>query len=109
MPYVRKPRAGKTAGQGGIAESGEERRGEEESAARVVVKARPRRAAEDAAGAAEYNAPAPEDAVKNVPFMPRLPSMPDIYGKPEPRNDDGGKPRLSINELIRLNMVDLRG
>ncbi|GHV86096.1 hypothetical protein AGMMS50230_17040 [Spirochaetia bacterium] len=41
-------------------------------------------------------------------FMPKLPSMPDIYGKPEPRNDDGGKPRLSINELIRLNMVDLR-
>jgi len=40
--------------------------------------------------------------------LPRLPSMPDIYGKPEPRNDDSGKPRLSINELIRLNMVDLR-
>ncbi|GHV61617.1 hypothetical protein AGMMS49587_06230 [Spirochaetia bacterium] len=38
-----------------------------------------------------------------------LPSMPDIYGKPEPRGDqDGGKPRLSINELIRLNMIDLR-
>ncbi|MDR1107974.1 MAG: transcription termination factor Rho, partial [Spirochaetaceae bacterium] len=38
-----------------------------------------------------------------------LPSMPDIYGKPEPRLDqDNGKPRLSINELIRLNMMDLR-
>ncbi|MDR2500674.1 MAG: transcription termination factor Rho [Treponema sp.] len=38
-----------------------------------------------------------------------LPSMPDIYGKPEPRSDqDNGKPRLSINELIRLNMMDLR-
>ena len=35
--------------------------------------------------------------------------MPDIYGKPEPRaGEDNGKPRLSINELIRLNMVDLR-
>ncbi|MDR1411177.1 MAG: transcription termination factor Rho [Spirochaetaceae bacterium] len=41
--------------------------------------------------------------------IPKLPSMPDIYGKPEPRNDqDNGKPRLSINELIRLNMIDLR-
>ncbi|MDR1178637.1 MAG: transcription termination factor Rho [Spirochaetaceae bacterium] len=41
--------------------------------------------------------------------LPKLPSMPDIYGKPEPRLDqDGGKPRLSINELIRLNMMDLR-
>ncbi|MDR2518172.1 MAG: transcription termination factor Rho [Spirochaetaceae bacterium] len=38
-----------------------------------------------------------------------LPSMPDIYGKPEPRIDqDNGKPRLCINELIRLNMIDLR-
>ncbi|MDR2535493.1 MAG: transcription termination factor Rho [Treponema sp.] len=38
-----------------------------------------------------------------------LPSMPDIYGKPEPRVDqDNGKPRLCINELIRLNMIDLR-
>lgn len=35
--------------------------------------------------------------------------MPDIYGRPEPRNDqDNGKPRLSINELTRLNMKDLR-
>ncbi|MDR0400359.1 MAG: Rho termination factor N-terminal domain-containing protein, partial [Treponema sp.] len=42
--------------------------------------------------------------------LPRsLPPMPDIYGKPEPRLDqDNGKPRLSINELIRLNMMDLR-
>lgn len=36
-------------------------------------------------------------------------AMPDIYGRPEPRNDqDNGKPRLSINELTRLNMKDLR-
>ena len=42
--------------------------------------------------------------------LPRLPSMPDIYGRPEPRLDqDNGKPRLTINELIRLNMMDLRG
>ncbi|MDR3275822.1 MAG: transcription termination factor Rho [Treponema sp.] len=38
-----------------------------------------------------------------------LPSMPDLYGRPEPRMDqDNGKPRLTINELIRLNMIDLR-
>jgi transcription termination factor Rho len=38
-----------------------------------------------------------------------LPPMPDIYGKPEPRGgEDNGKPRLCINELIRLNMMDLR-
>ncbi|MDR1804269.1 MAG: Rho termination factor N-terminal domain-containing protein, partial [Treponema sp.] len=44
-----------------------------------------------------------------VPSFPRLPSMPDIYGRPEPRLDqDNGKPRLIINELIRLNMIDLR-
>jgi len=41
--------------------------------------------------------------------FPKLPSMPDLYGKPEPRVDqDNGKPRLTINELIRLNMMDLR-
>ncbi|MDR3122254.1 MAG: Rho termination factor N-terminal domain-containing protein, partial [Treponema sp.] len=44
-----------------------------------------------------------------LPAIPKLPSMPDIYGKPEPRLDqDNGKPRLTINELIRLNMMDLR-
>ena len=44
-----------------------------------------------------------------LPSLPRLPSMPDIYGRPEPRLDqDNGKPRLTINELIRLNMIDLR-
>jgi transcription termination factor Rho len=38
-----------------------------------------------------------------------LPPMPDIYGRPEPRGDqDNGKPRLSINELTRSNMMDLR-
>ncbi|MDR1252138.1 MAG: transcription termination factor Rho [Treponema sp.] len=45
-----------------------------------------------------------------LPALPKnLPSMPDIYGQPEPRLDqDNGKPRLTINELIRLNMIDLR-
>ncbi|MDR0561935.1 MAG: transcription termination factor Rho [Spirochaetaceae bacterium] len=49
-------------------------------------------------------------ALAPLPALPKnLPSMPDIYGKPEPRMDqDNGKPRLCINELIRLNMIDLR-
>ncbi|MDR0708671.1 MAG: transcription termination factor Rho [Spirochaetaceae bacterium] len=59
------------------------------------------------------NGYAPAQAADAVPqallAIPKLPSMPDIYGKPEPRNDqDSSKPRLSINELIRLNMMDLR-
>jgi transcription termination factor Rho len=37
-----------------------------------------------------------------------LPIMPHIYGKPEPRGEDDGKQRLSVNELSRLNMMDLR-
>jgi transcription termination factor Rho len=59
----------------------------------------------EASGPAAYvpGNPAPISLPKN------LPPMPDIYGKPEPRIDqDNGKPRLSINELIRLNMMDLR-
>ncbi|MDR0465596.1 MAG: Rho termination factor N-terminal domain-containing protein, partial [Treponema sp.] len=44
-----------------------------------------------------------------LPAIPKLPSMPDLYGKPIPRQDqDNSKPRLTINELIRLNMKDLR-
>ncbi|MDR1636675.1 MAG: hypothetical protein LBR93_04990, partial [Treponema sp.] len=53
----------------------------------------------EGSGPAAYvpNHPAPISLPKN------LPPMPDIYGKPEPRSDqDNGKPRLSINELIRL-------
>ncbi len=54
-------------------------------------------------GSAETNSLPPLSLPKN------LPSMPDIYGRPEPRLDqDNGKPRLTINELIRLNMMDLR-
>ena len=53
---------------------------------------------------------APVSASMPLPPLPKnLPSMPDIYGRPEPRLDqDNGKPRLTINELIRLNMIDLR-
>jgi len=43
-----------------------------------------------------------------LPELPDLPSMPELYGKPEPASDDDGKVRLSINELSRLNMIDLR-
>ncbi|MDR2864413.1 MAG: transcription termination factor Rho [Spirochaetaceae bacterium] len=44
-----------------------------------------------------------------LPELPKnLPSMPDLYGKPEPKSDDDGKIRLSINELSRLSMIDLR-
>ncbi|GHU21486.1 transcription termination factor Rho [Spirochaetia bacterium] len=44
-----------------------------------------------------------------LPDVPELPSMPDIYGKPEPHLDpESRKTRLSINELTRLSMVDLR-
>jgi transcription termination factor Rho len=34
--------------------------------------------------------------------------MPQIYGKPEPRGEDDGRQRLSVNELSRLSMIDLR-
>ncbi|MDR0582857.1 MAG: transcription termination factor Rho [Treponema sp.] len=53
---------------------------------------------------------APVSSPIPLPPLPKnLPSMPDIYGRPEPRLDqDNGKPRLTINELIRLNMIDLR-
>ncbi|MDR2481634.1 MAG: transcription termination factor Rho [Spirochaetaceae bacterium] len=43
-----------------------------------------------------------------LPELPKLSSMPDLYGKPEPKGDDGGNVRLSINELTRLSMIDLR-
>jgi transcription termination factor Rho len=49
------------------------------------------------------------DVPMSLPAIPKLPSMPDLYGEPEPRSDqDNGKPRLSINKLIRCNMIDLR-
>ncbi|MDR0663387.1 MAG: transcription termination factor Rho [Spirochaetaceae bacterium] len=44
-----------------------------------------------------------------LPDLPKnLPSMPQIYGKPEPRGEDDGNRRLSVNELSRLSMIDLR-
>jgi len=59
---------------------------------------------EEAQAGAEPRPDAPAGA---LPAFPKLPSMPDLYGKPEPRLDQD-KPRLTINELIRLNMKDLR-
>ena len=49
-------------------------------------------------------------ALKNnlIPLPTILPKMPDIYGKPEPRDQDNSKVRLCINELIRLSIIDLR-
>jgi transcription termination factor Rho len=45
----------------------------------------------------------------SLPELPKdLPSMPKIYGKPEPKSDGDGKQRLSVNELSRLSMMDLR-
>jgi len=50
-----------------------------------------------------------DESSLSLSTFPKLPSMPNLYGKPEPRLDqDNGKPRLTINELIRLNMKDLR-
>jgi transcription termination factor Rho len=69
-------------------------------------------------GVAPGNGSSPANAAADLSVSPaspppplsiHLPSMPDIYGRPEPRLDqDNGKPRLTINELIRLNMMDLR-
>ncbi len=57
----------------------------------------------------EWGGPKPHGQAPAVPSARPLPPMPDIYGRPEPRGDqDGGKPRLSINELTRSNMMDLR-
>ncbi|MDR0457102.1 MAG: transcription termination factor Rho [Treponema sp.] len=56
-----------------------------------------------------FSEPAERTGELSTLSFPKLPSMPDLYGKPEPRLDqDNGKPRLTINELIRLNMMDLR-
>jgi len=108
----------------------------EKPASRVVVRAKPRRHASPQEGRRPYRpsysaddggvrggrheygaAAAPgagaegsagEDAsALPLPPFPKLPSMPNLYGKPEPRLDHD-KPRLTINELIRLNMKDLR-
>jgi len=91
---------------------------------KVIVRAKGRRGhtseAEQSASFHEMNTELPvngdfhvvahqETFTESIPSLPRLPSMPDIYGRPEPRLDqDYGKPRLTINELIRFNMIDLR-
>ncbi|MDR0538918.1 MAG: Rho termination factor N-terminal domain-containing protein, partial [Spirochaetaceae bacterium] len=46
--------------------------------------------------------------VNFIPPPERFPRMPDVYGKPDPLPDESGVPRLMINELSRLNMIDLR-
>ncbi|MDR2629952.1 MAG: transcription termination factor Rho [Spirochaetaceae bacterium] len=121
---------------GGTEDSGDEYSGEKSNGKAVIVRARPKRAGSYREGRSKNNGyrgtpaftappPNPSPAVPAggtapavnppIPALPlsaipkNLPSMPDIYGKPEPRMDqDNGKPRLSINELIRLNMMDLR-
>ncbi|MDR1248528.1 MAG: transcription termination factor Rho, partial [Treponema sp.] len=68
----------------------------------------PSNGSQSVAGFSGALVPAPQSGLP-LPAIPKLPSMPDVYGKPEPRLDqDNGKPRLTINELIRLNMMDLR-
>ncbi len=79
---------------------------------RIVVRARPRKASGVTGAASPQEGPRPAfEARKSAPraHPRRLPPQPDIYGRPEPRSDqDSGKPRLSINELTRSNMIDLR-
>ncbi|MDR2049964.1 MAG: transcription termination factor Rho, partial [Treponema sp.] len=117
MAYVRRPRTVKSdsdpAGQNGDAPEEQPLDGEDRPNGKVVVRARPRSVRRDYQS---RNSEEPENTGGEIPSfqnvaggLPKLPSMPDIYGKPEPRaGEDNGKPRLSINELIRLNMVDLR-
>ena len=128
MPYVRKTRTLRFEEQSDALQNTEIKldasQSEEENqseSTRVVVKTHPRRIVrgkngetndetDDAANGKVNGETEASTALYKTSFtpIPKLPSMPDIYGKPEPRNDDSGKPRLSINELIRLNMVDLR-
>ncbi|MDR0721842.1 MAG: transcription termination factor Rho [Treponema sp.] len=76
----------------------------------VKTRGRNRNTASGSSGGAIPIPPLDAAPVLPLPALPKnLPSMPDIYGKPEPRLDqDNSKPRLCINELIRLNMIDLR-
>jgi transcription termination factor Rho len=96
---------GQTDFQSAESASGEEAAQMRNGLKTVVVRARSRQAQTDPI----IPAPTPFPFNNPPPSLPRLPSMPDIYGRPEPRLDqDNGKPRLTINELIRLNMIDLR-
>jgi transcription termination factor Rho len=117
----------------GKEDAGDEYSGEKSNGKAVIVRARPKRSSNYRESRSKNSfrgspvpvAPPPGQPsavpaggglpAANTPAFPlsalpkNLPSMPDIYGKPEPRLDqDNGKPRLSINELIRLNMIDLR-
>jgi transcription termination factor Rho len=92
----------------------------EEKTSRVVVRAKARKADPVPEFQTETRHSQPRSVAQSSGYnggtgemsalsFPKLPSMPDLYGKPEPRLDqDNGKPRLTINELIRLNMMDLR-
>ncbi|MDR3161955.1 MAG: transcription termination factor Rho [Spirochaetaceae bacterium] len=118
----------------GLEEAGEDYPGDRPNGKAVIVRARAKKAPpgrENRTRTASRLPPAPSAGSPAAPWPPNipvagngngtvpaaslsaipknLPSMPDIYGKPEPRADqDNSKPRLSINELIRLNMMDLR-
>ncbi|MDR2068917.1 MAG: transcription termination factor Rho [Spirochaetaceae bacterium] len=116
----------------GAEDSGDEDSGEKPNGKAVIVRARPKRVGSHREGRGKNGYRSSPSLVTSPPVPPpsggilpgansqtpasplsaipkNLPSMPDIYGKPEPRLDqDNGKPRLSINELIRLNMMDLR-
>jgi len=107
-----------TAENASEAESAETREHAEETSdndekPRVFVRARARSAVPAAPQEAH---PEPEEQAAEAPHpaftssgFPKLPPMPDLYGKPEPRLDqDNGKPRLTINELFQLNIMELR-
>ena len=109
--------AGLTAGDEEIESSENDENDNEEKSSRIVVRAAARKKPRSAANnygqfAQPQTAEAPAEASGNMqglPALPKLPSMPDLYGKPIPRQDqENGKLRLTINELTRLNMKDLR-
>jgi transcription termination factor Rho len=76
-----------------------------EKTSRVIVRSGGRKPASDSNNSEHKE----NGEIAPLPALSKLPSMPDLYGKPIPRQDqDNSKPRLTINELIRLNMKDLR-
>jgi len=93
-------------------QNGENGNGNGVKAGRVIVRRKPygeQNGSDYRNGESQEQANGQTDVPADLPALPKLPSMPDLYGKPIPRQDqDNGKPRLTINELIRLNMKDLR-